>query len=62
MHIERFNLIVSIDDKSVEIQVRTKLQHRWAEVSEKGADLLDRAVKYGGGRLISARHSTTYAE
>lgn len=33
----------------VEVQVRTQAQHRWAQVSEKLADLLDPAVKYGGG-------------
>jgi ppGpp synthetase/RelA/SpoT-type nucleotidyltranferase len=34
---------------AVEIQVRTKLQHRWAELSEKAADSHGNAVKYGGG-------------
>ena len=33
----------------VEIQVRTLLQHLWAEVSEKSSDVLDPAIKYGGG-------------
>ena len=33
----------------VEIQVRTLLQHLWANLSEKLADMVDPAVKYGGG-------------
>jgi len=42
---------VWLDDKPVEIQVRTSLQHWWAELSEKFADLIDPAIKYGGGDL-----------
>ena len=33
----------------VEIQIRTALQHAWAELSEKIADVFDPLVKYGGG-------------
>jgi ppGpp synthetase/RelA/SpoT-type nucleotidyltranferase len=33
----------------IEIQVRTSLQHLWAEVSEKLSDQFDPAIKYGGG-------------
>jgi ppGpp synthetase/RelA/SpoT-type nucleotidyltranferase len=33
----------------VEIQVRTELQHSWAELSEKIADRFGIEVKYGGG-------------
>lgn len=33
----------------VEIQVRTELQHLWAEISEKLADTYGAALKYGGG-------------
>jgi ppGpp synthetase/RelA/SpoT-type nucleotidyltranferase len=40
---------VRTDEKLVEIQVRTALQHRWAEVSEKLADSHGIEVKYGGG-------------
>src|SRR5262249_37640652 len=32
------------------VQVRTAVQHSWAEFSEKLADLFDPALKYGGGR------------
>lgn len=38
-------------DKLVEIQVRTALQHLWAEQSEKLSDIVDPAIKYGGGDL-----------
>jgi putative GTP pyrophosphokinase len=37
------------DDRFAEIQVRTALQHRWAEVSEKYSDVVDPSIKYGGG-------------
>jgi putative GTP pyrophosphokinase len=35
----------------IEIQVRTRLQHLWAEISEKFADEFGIEVKYGGGDL-----------
>ena len=43
------HVIVQHHGKLVEIQVRTALQHLWAELSEKLADLIDPAIKYGGG-------------
>jgi len=43
------HIIVEISGKPVEIQLRTQLQHMWAEVSEKLSDVLDSAIKYGGG-------------
>ena len=36
-------------NKMIEIQVRTSLQHLWAELSEKLSDVIDPAIKYGGG-------------
>ena len=33
--------------RSVEVQVRTRLQHEWAEIFEKLADLLGRGIRYG---------------
>lgn len=44
------HVIVTRDEKLVEIQVRTSYQHVWAELSEKLADVFDPAIKYGGGR------------
>ena len=41
--------IVFINGKAVEIQVRTELQHLWAELSEKCADTFGQAIKYGSG-------------
>lgn len=43
------HVIVKNVDKQVEIQVRTLLQHVWAELSEKLSDVVDPAIKYGGG-------------
>lgn len=43
------HVIVSHDGKMIEIQIRTTLQHLWAELSEKFADVFDPAMKYGGG-------------
>jgi len=33
----------------IEIQIRTMLQHLWAELSEKLSDIIDASIKYGGG-------------
>ena len=43
------HIIVEISGKPVEIQLRTQLQQKWAEVSEKSSDVLDSTIKYGGG-------------
>lgn len=43
------HLIVRESSKLIEVQVRTTLQHVWAEMCEKCADTVDPAVKYGGG-------------
>lgn len=43
------HLIVRESNKPIEVQVRTALQHEWAEMSEKCADMIDQAIKYGGG-------------
>jgi putative GTP pyrophosphokinase len=43
------HLIVREDGKPIEVQVRTSLQHAWAEMSEKLADTIDPSIKYGGG-------------
>lgn len=46
------HLVVIQDDRPVEVQVRTELQHLWAELSEKLADMLDHRIKYGGGSEV----------
>lgn len=43
------HLIVEAGGRLVEIQVRTALQHMWAEVSEKFSDVYDPEIKYGAG-------------
>jgi putative GTP pyrophosphokinase len=42
------HVIVRRAERQVEIQIRTELQHQWAEVSEKAADS-DPGIKYGKG-------------
>ncbi len=44
------HVIALISEKLIEIQVRTSLQHLWAELSEKLSDILDPTIKYGGGK------------
>ena len=43
------HLIVTIEQRVVEIQIRTSLQQFWALLSEKVADKFGNAIKYGGG-------------
>ena len=43
------HLVVRQAGRPIEIQVRSHMQHIWAEISEKIADVSDPAVKYGGG-------------
>ncbi|ANX02828.1 hypothetical protein [Immundisolibacter cernigliae] len=43
------HVIVVINDRAVEIQVRTALQHVWAELSEKLSDVVGPDIKYGMG-------------
>jgi putative GTP pyrophosphokinase len=45
------HVIVEFSGKAIEIQVRSLLQHLWAEVSEKSSDVLDPTIKYGGGSV-----------
>lgn len=43
------HLIVKRGGRLVEVQVRTRLQHVWAEFSEKVSDAFGQAIKYGSG-------------
>jgi putative GTP pyrophosphokinase len=43
------HVVMNYDGKLIEIQVRTSLQHVWAELSEKYSDVIDPSIKYGGG-------------
>ncbi len=43
------HLVVREVGRPIEVQIRTSLQHSWAQLSEKYADLAGPSVKYGGG-------------
>ncbi|MFL6257641.1 MAG: hypothetical protein ACJ74T_21770, partial [Pyrinomonadaceae bacterium] len=43
------HVVVNQEGELIEIQVRTALQHIWAEMSEKFSDLYNPSIKYGGG-------------
>lgn len=43
------HIIATARNKPIEIQVRSELQHLWAQLSEKLSDVRDPAIKYGGG-------------
>ena len=49
------HLVANIDGRRVEVQLRTQLQHLWAEISEKLADTVDPAIKYGVGDPVVLR-------
>ena len=43
------HIIATARNKPIEIQLRTEFQHLWAQLSEKLSDVLNPAIKYGGG-------------
>ena len=43
------HVLVTVGNRVVEVQIRTTLQHLWAQLSEAYADALGSAIKYGGG-------------
>jgi ppGpp synthetase/RelA/SpoT-type nucleotidyltranferase len=43
------HVVATARNKLVEIQVRTEMQHVWAQMSEQLSDLAGPALKYGGG-------------
>lgn len=46
------HIVPEISGMPIEIQVRTSLQHMWAELSEKSSDVVDPMIKYGGGPAL----------
>ena len=60
------HVIVRYGGRMIEIQVRTELQHLWAELSEKLSDVAGPAIKYGGGdeniRGVLSRLSSVIAQ
>jgi putative GTP pyrophosphokinase len=43
------HVVVHHEGMLVEVQCRTELQHLWSQLSERLADTVDPAIKYGGG-------------
>ena len=56
------HIIADVAGKLVEIQVRTELQHMWAELSEKYADIFGSEIKYGGGASEIRKHMEIISE
>ena len=52
------HVVVKSAEFPVEIQVRTELQHVWAELSEKLADSFGIDTKYGGGPEFTRKNLT----
>lgn len=48
------HVVASVEGKAIEIQVRTQLQHGWAELSERMADVYGIEIKYGRTSEASA--------
>jgi ppGpp synthetase/RelA/SpoT-type nucleotidyltranferase len=59
------HVIVTSESRLVEIQIRTEVQHLWAQMSEKQSDT-DPLLKYGGGnaeaRALLMEASSVLAE
>lgn len=45
------HVMVMVLGRTIEVQVRTELQHLWAELSEKLSDRFGIELKYGGGAV-----------
>ena len=56
------HIVVRVGGRAVEIQIRTTLQHLWAELSEKLSDRVDRSIKYGGGGSEFRSPLATFSE
>ena len=42
------HLVVNIDGRNIEVQIRTSIQQTWADVTEALADIWGRQIRYGG--------------
>jgi putative GTP pyrophosphokinase len=56
------HVIVQNTEFPVEVQLRTELQHTWAELSEKLADAVGIDTKYGGGHTAIRERLDLYSE
>lgn len=52
-------IVTGSDGKRVEVQIRTVIQHRWAEWSEKIDDQFFRGAKYGNAPAAVLQHMQT---
>jgi ppGpp synthetase/RelA/SpoT-type nucleotidyltranferase len=43
------HLVLTEQDKKIELQIRAWLQHQWAQISELAADVKGHKLKYGSG-------------
>jgi hypothetical protein len=55
------HVIAVVAGRPIEVQIRTILQHGWAELSEKYSDIVDPAIKYGGGPQESLSLLSAYS-
>jgi hypothetical protein len=56
------HLVVKVGSRRVEIQIRTRVQHQWALLSENAADLYGQEIKYGGGDPVIVRALLEFSE
>ncbi|HJR75246.1 MAG TPA: hypothetical protein VJ806_16600 [Luteimonas sp.] len=56
------HLVAAINGRKVEIQLRTQLQHLWAEISEKISDTVDPQIKYGVGNPVALRFLSRFSD
>jgi putative GTP pyrophosphokinase len=56
------HVIVDIAGKAVEVQIRSFLQHLWAELSERLSDVVGLNIKYGGGDATLRNALTDFSE
>ena len=59
------HVIVRVQGRPVEIQVRTRLQDLWAQIVERVADVWGRDIRYGGppaepGRLVGGHQPASF--
>lgn len=50
------HLLVTHNGRCVEVQIRTRIQHFWASISEKLSDTYGQEIKYGFGNVDVLRH------
>ena len=53
--------IIKINEKPIEVQIRTLIQHKWAELSEKLSDKINPLIKYGRGDKNSLKLLRNYS-